>query len=130
VFVIFLVGGVALYRARLHHLEKPPTVTRTGLESTGLPEISSTGSKPAYNLEAAAGAPASKEKEERLVIELPEQPKKEYHVSQAKKLELEKYIFHAFSSGFKPAEVKKALLERGWPEEIVDQVLSEIKVKK
>ena len=121
--IIFLVGGAVLYRTKLHRLEKPPTVTRTGLEPSGLPETSSKVSKP---------APVFKEK---AVEEIPKReakpkPAEPVEISKAKKLELEKYIFHAFSMGFKEAQVRKALIEKGWPEESVDKIMEEIRLKK
>ena len=122
VFIIFLVGGIALYRVKLHHLEKPPTVTRTGLEPTGLPETSSKGSEPAPVLkpEAVEEIPAKR----------PEAKPKPVEISKAKKLELEKYIFHAYSLGFKEEHVMKALIEKGWPTQVVEQIIKEIKPKK
>jgi hypothetical protein len=124
VFVIFLVGGIALYRVRLHHLEKPPTVTRTGLEPDGLPETSSKGSEPAPVLKQGTVEKGIPEKK-------PEaKPERSVEISKAKKLELEKYIFHAYSLGFKDAQVSKALIEKGWPKQVVEQILKEIKPKK
>jgi hypothetical protein len=120
VFVIFLVGGLALYRARLHRLEKPPTVTRTGLEASGLPETSSEASKPAPVLKPETG-PAVVEKTK---------PTKPVKIPHEQKLVLEKYIFHAFSMGFNKAQVSKALVDKGWPKEVVEKVLEEIKPKK
>ncbi|MFC1741205.1 hypothetical protein ACFL3V_01580 [Nanoarchaeota archaeon] len=111
IFVMFLVGGVALYRVRLHRLEKPPTVTRTGLETTGLPETSSKVSKPAPSIKPVVG------------------PKRDVHLTQEKKLDLEKYIFHAYSLGFKEDQVRQALIAKGWPEPTVKRVMKEIKPK-
>jgi hypothetical protein len=135
-FVIFLVGSIALYRARLHSLEKPPTVTRTGLEETGLPETSSGASKPVTLLSEGAAVPAEKAVEESKAPQKIE-PKKEIKpkpvevkISMAKKLELEKYIFHAFSQGFTDAQVKNVLVDKGWPEAVVDKVMSEVRLKK
>ncbi len=126
IFVIFLVGGVVLYRTRLHSLEKPPTVTRTGLEPSGLPETSSKMvSKPAHILDqevAAAGAVLASKTEHK--------PAAIVHISHEKKLELEKYIFHAYSLGFQTPQVRKALIEKGWPENVVDETLEEIKKRK
>ncbi len=121
-FVIFLVGGVALYRVRLHRLEKPPTVTRTGLETDGLPETSSEVSRPAPTLrqlmeEKAKRTPPPEPEPVRL-----ERPKT---LSKQKELEVQKYVFHAFSSGFTEAQVRQALIDTGWPAEIVDWVLQQ-----
>ncbi|MBW2967541.1 hypothetical protein KY362_03575 [Candidatus Woesearchaeota archaeon] len=169
VFVIFLVGGIALYRAKLHHLEKPPTVTRTGLEPVGLPETSTSAPKPAHpsskggevaGISAAAGAagelskgvepsvmsPVEKKVPEKAAekpekakaeapaekqVQIPAEPehKVEYYIPRAKKLELERYVFHSYSMGFSEAQVKKALIEKGWPEELVDELMSEIRHK-
>lgn len=122
VFIIFLVGGIALYRVRLHHLEKPPTVTRTGLESAGLPETSSKGSEPAPVLKPGAVEEIPEKK--------PEAKPRPLEISKAKKLELEKYIFHAYSLGFKEEQVRKALIEKGWPKQVVEQIMKEIEPKK
>lgn len=131
VLVIFLLGGVALYRARLHHLEKPPTVTRTGLESSGLPEISSEDSEPARPLtQANTKMPGGKVPEKKLVVEKQiSKPAVPMIISTTKKLELEKYIFHAYSLGFTELQVKKALLEKGWPGNVIDAIIKEIKPK-
>jgi hypothetical protein len=132
VFVIFLVGGIALYRTRLHRLEKPPTVTRTGLESTGLPETSSTDSKPRPTLSEKEAAPekedvAEKEKVKK-TVEASEPV--DYHLSKEKRLAIEKYIFHAFSLGFDEAKVTQALQDKGWPKQVIDEVLADIRSRK
>jgi hypothetical protein len=131
VFVIFLVGSVALYRARLHRLEKPPTVTRTGLEAIGLPETSSDASKPAPLL-LKEEKPVAEPKQPQIKHEEPKPVVKpaEIRISAAKTLELERYIFHAYSLGFKESQVRKVLIEKGWPESAVDKVLSQVKSKK
>lgn len=121
VFVIILVGGIALYRSRLLRLDKPPTVTRTGLEETGLPETSSNFSEPVLISKPAQVAQVAKPVEE---------PKRNYHMSHEKELELEKYVFHAYSLGFTEEQVCQALLDKGWPRQLVDKVFDDIRQRK
>jgi len=135
VFIIFLVGSIALYRARLHHLEKPPTVTRTGLESAGLPETSTEGSRPSplfsEEKEAVVEAkPEVKEPVKEKIEQKPVKPSRPVVITKAKKLELEKYIFHVLGQGFKESQVKKVIKEKGWPEELVDNIFEEIRLKR
>ena len=118
---MILVGGIALYRSRLLRLDKPPTVTRTGLEETGLPETSSNFSKPVLY---------SKPKPVAKVEKPVEEPKRDYHLSHEKELELEKYVFHAYSLGFTEEQVRQALLEKGWPRQLVDKVFADIGQRK
>ena len=59
-----------------------------------------------------------------------QEPEQRVVISKAKKLELEKYIFHAFSLGFKEHRVRSALLAKGWPKQVVDEVFREIRSKK
>jgi len=47
-------------------------------------------------------------------------------LSVEKKLELEKYVFHASSLGFSKDQIRQALLEKGWPTGAVDDVLLNI----
>ncbi len=127
VFVIFLVGGVVLYRTRLHRLEKPPTVTRTGLEPTGLPETSSKqASKPAPTKTAVPESAPGQVKD---VADEVAKQRPHITLSHAKELELEKYIFHAYSLGFRESQVRRALLEKGWPKDVVDQVIKDARSK-
>ncbi|MFH1669644.1 MAG: hypothetical protein ABIA62_06995, partial [Candidatus Woesearchaeota archaeon] len=119
IFVIFLVGGVALYRVRLHRLEKPPTVTRTGLETQGLPETSSEVSRPDPNLRQLMEEQAKRTPPKPILVERPKT------LSRQKELEVQKYVFHAFSSGFTDVQVRQALLDKGWPQDIVDWVLQQ-----
>jgi hypothetical protein len=134
VFVIFLVGGIALYRTKLHRLEKPPTVTRTGLGPSGLPETSSKVSKPAPTLKPGEKAVEVKPKPTEPVTPAeqakPVKPTKPVEVTHSQELVLEKYIFHAYSKGFNEAQVRQALIEKGWPGSVIDNILRKVKPKK
>jgi hypothetical protein len=113
-------------------MEKPPTVTRTGLESSGLPETSFEGSGPAPTLKSAVEEKSKEQSKPAKPVKKvkPAKPAEPVVVSKAKKLELEKYIFHAFSLGFKEPRVRSALIAKGWPKQVVDEVLREIRSKK
>jgi hypothetical protein len=118
VFVALLVGGVALYRYRLHNLAKPPTVTRAGLPPSA--ESTSTGA-----------APVHLSSEEKLVIEKPEPEELPYmKLNIEQKLELEKFVFHALSQGFNDGQIRDALIKKGWPEGNVEEVMKEVMPKK
>ncbi len=53
----------------------------------------------------------------------PEVKRVSYHVPKAKLLELQKFIYHAYSLGFTKEQVRQKLLEKDWPEDLVDDVL-------
>jgi hypothetical protein len=136
VFVMVLVGGVALYRTATHHLDKPPVVTTTGLGSSDWSgslsseslSASSDELKPVLTLkENIAQKPEVVEQEQKQKQETLQSGSLD--LSLEKKLELEKYIFHTLSLGFTQDQVKQALLAKGWPEEVIETILEEINSK-
>ena len=146
VFVALLIGGFVLYRVKLSHMEKPPTVGAAGqlggsLSSQVVRPAPMEGALPAQPAVAARPTLMQRMVErteeefrsaEQKVAALvqPQTRPVAYHIPHAKMLELERFIYHAYSLGYGASQVKAKLLEHGWPEELIDQVLEQIKVAK
>ncbi|MBI4738125.1 hypothetical protein HY772_00930 [Candidatus Woesearchaeota archaeon] len=124
VFVIVLVGGVALARYRHLSLDKPPTEIRTGLDltsETGLPQASSEVSRPVLSSfedqqkmrsQAALQSTARTQNTRKVV-------KKHVVISEMKRLELQRYIYRALGAGFEEPAIREVLVDHGWPKEVV-----------
>ena len=155
-FIIVLVGGIAVYRRHLS-MDKPPAAIRTGL---GRPlsetELPPTTSEEPRSVPTLIPAPVEKKKESfiekvedtikedvekvehlfekkeskplqpDLQPEMLEHPEHKLSVSEEKVKILEKYLYHGLAEGFKPIQMRAVLLKKGWPEDVVDHVLDHI----
>ena len=129
--VVIIVGGIAVFRHQLS-VDKPPTATRTGLDSisetppTSEPVLSSTS----VEMETAkplTGQPSSEIIEQVKPKQMPKQEQKPALViSKKQQAEVEKYIYHALAHGFSKEDVVKVLEGKGWPDPTIDEIFSHI----
>ncbi|MFC1753962.1 hypothetical protein ACFL96_11330 [Thermoproteota archaeon] len=144
-FIIVLVGGVALYRRHLS-MDKPPAAIRTGLgrplSETELPPTTSEKSRSVPNSTPETFIEKVEEKikeevekveeelhiipkhKEPVILEQPKEPEITVPVERIKMLE--KYVYHAMAEGFKSDQIRNVLLKKGWPEPVVKKVLEHV----
>lgn len=125
-FVIVLLGGIAVFRRKHLALDKPPAAIRTGLEKESISETelppTTTQSRPVLTIKPD-GKQAETKPASQPVSQAAEQKPK---LSETKMKELEKYIYHALSEGFREEPIRMVLEKKGWPDEAVDSVFRKV----